>query len=226
MRIAMAKYLSPSLPINIGRTFWLEWVLASIIGGSLGWAIFAPVYGVTIDVFGGANEGAAFRAIDGAVTWAIVYACSGMTQWVLLRHIVPRAGFWVLASIAGGMTFGIVAEALFAAQGGTEVGVVAGAASGVVSGVLQWLLLRRRFVQARWWVPVSLITGSLSASISWMLIAPVLQSIGRTEGLTIAWAICGAVGGALSGILTGITLIWLFRARRALVVNSQTTGGR
>src|SRR5919205_439625 len=98
----MAKYLSPSLRVNIGRIFWFEWVLANVIGGAFGWATFASVYGVTIGVFGGANEGAAFRAIDGAITWAVVYACSGIAQWVLLRHMIPRAGLWILSCIAGG----------------------------------------------------------------------------------------------------------------------------
>ena len=66
---------------NIGTGFWLQWVLASMLGFAAGAAM------------GNAVTDWAFTALFGAV--------GGFMQWLVLRRQIAAAGWWVLASTLG-----------------------------------------------------------------------------------------------------------------------------
>ena len=78
----------------------------------------------------------------GVVLWTVV----GAAQWLVLRMYVPRAGWWVLASAAGGVAFAAAEVAINMAVGGSAAGdaapygAVTGACYGAVTGLaLAWL---------------------------------------------------------------------------------------
>jgi hypothetical protein len=195
------------------RRFYLEWIAATAIGTAIGWALFTPAYASMIGLFGGANEGEAFRALTAAMAWAVVYVLSAVAQWVVVRRMLIWSFVWIPAGALGGVAFGITSEVIFGAQGGTMSGALGGAAAGIVSGIAQWPLLRRMGNQALWWAPVSAGAAAVAGALGWSVIEPVLRSIGAAGGPAAAWAISGALGGAAGGMISGATLVWLIRRR-------------
>ncbi|MEM8533873.1 MAG: hypothetical protein AAGF95_23720 [Chloroflexota bacterium] len=188
---------------------WNTWIVANIVGGVIAWSLFVSVFAQTGNLFGGTNEGSAFRAITGAVTWAIVWGIIGSVQWLVLRNMLPYALLWIPTQILGGVIMGIAGESLFAAQGGVAFGSVAGACGGLVSGVTQWLLIQRVSQQAWWWIPGHMIATASAMGMSWLCISLLLQVFGSVIGLMGTWAICGAISGVIYSAITGSMLRWL-----------------
>jgi uncharacterized membrane protein YhaH (DUF805 family) len=124
------------------------------------------------------------------VTGAIL----GICQALILRPFLRSSGWWALATIFGWM-LGFYLGAEFAGYLGlTELafGVVTGGGIGLVLGLAQWLVLRKRFRGAGWWV--------LANMLAWMG--------GMMPYLPGANAM-GLVFGASTGILTGWVLMGL-----------------
>ena len=141
----------------VGMTQWLVlwrqvsqpggWILASIVGFTVGFIVLAAVYSFGLLVMG--PDVAASVGTPGAVIGAVAGASVGITQWLFLRLEVSRAGWWVITSAAGfAMGGGLVLAAFRGLIGGTGpdaedvVGLVLGlAAYGVITGgVMVWLL--------------------------------------------------------------------------------------
>ena len=68
-------------------------------------------------------------------------------------------------------------------------------------GFLHWLILRRWFSNAGWWV--------LASSISWVVAEYAYLKLTRAGDVRLLWG--AAVSGALSGAITGFTLVGLMR---------------
>jgi hypothetical protein len=130
----------------------------------------------------------------------------GVLQWLVLRRRVSGAGWWVLASAAGG--YGIIQAGFLGFSQSLEsyglllrwTGVVA--LGGAVTGTLQWLVLRGQVSRAGWWV--------LASTVGWGLVGAVLGAfpwgVGDTDAL-VALVVTAAVLGAV----TGGALVWLLR---------------
>lgn len=199
---------------RLGSMFALEWAAANVVGGAIGWALFSTLYDMFSGAVGGANQGSSFRAVSGALTWAVVWGVLGTTQAIAIRGIVPRPWLWAMGWLAAGIMFGSVAEQVFAAQIGVDVGFGAGAAAGLVAGVVQWWTLRTVSRWALAWVPLIAILGALASGFGMTLLAPVLQQVNGSLGM--AWAICGGAAGMLLGMGSGLALIWLLQQRAAV----------
>ena len=191
-----------------GGRFWLWWVLASAGGWAAGGAggVAAASSG-NIIVAGGA--GVALGGIG-----------AGVSQWLLLRGQVARAGWWVAAIPAGaaaagvaGVTAGLVAGLLSSpgspsplggANVSVDVGWVMGAGLfGTGLGVLQWwLVLRGQVARAGWWV--------LASTVGWIAGGPATAIVDAAVHAAWSWAALGTVHGAV----TGSVLVWLFRQPR------------
>jgi hypothetical protein len=130
----------------------------------------------------------------------------GILQWLVLRRRVSGAGWWILASTAGG--YGIIQAGFEGFSQSLEsyglllsfTGVVA--LGGAVTGILQWLVLRGKVSRAGWWV--------LASTVGWVL--------GVTVARAFPWGgddsdFIGAlvVTGAVLGVVTGGALVWLLR---------------
>ena len=77
------------------------------------------------------------------------------------------------------------------------IGEIITIAGGLGFGVTQWLVLRRRFHRAGWWMVAT-------------ALGDVVFGFGNL-GLSKAMYMYGVIEGAIKGVITGLTMIWLLR---------------
>ncbi|MFI8974498.1 hypothetical protein ACIGO9_16550 [Nocardia asteroides] len=140
-----ARALRPAIP-DLG---YRAWVAATALGALVAWSVAMAL--TRADVV---REWPASRAIPVLCTGgAVVIAALGVTQWVVLRRYLTRAGWWIAAT-ALSWAAGLTAFALFTSplwHQGQPAGEIAaiGIAGGflmaavmaaVSGGFLSWLL--------------------------------------------------------------------------------------
>ena len=89
---------------SIGWRFGLQWVLLTVVGWVIGFPlgfVLVAVAGGIIGVHEGSNSILLKFGLDNAALFIVVVAVVSLMQWLALRPVVQRAGFWVLASIIG-----------------------------------------------------------------------------------------------------------------------------
>jgi hypothetical protein len=200
--------------VKTGRSFWLAWILASVIGYGIGALLGIRVaYGLfTRDVFD-ATMGVTFGVVLGAT--------GGFVQWVILREKIARAGWWILASALG---FAVAAGAIgvigisernqnYAVTGGLMVAVFGGA-----GGILQWLILRRQFARTSWWVLANIL-GSLVGVIG----IPAADAVSVNGNYDQSTLVFGLLFGAGLGTITGAALVWILRQSPSRKVDGLAT---
>ena len=155
------------------------------------------------------------NAVTDLIFTALFGVAGGFTQWLVLRHRILGAGWWVLASTLGFAIAPIVAIAAVLAVSqilsldGNPLAapILLGVLSGVLSAIFPWLILRRQFAQAGWWIPAHLL-GSLLGGAMGIVTFHGVSLIGFYQ---FDWAAAGAMFGAGLGAVTGITLVWFLR---------------
>ncbi len=163
-------------------------------------------------VFGDAiNENWLLLVVGAVARWLIAGLLMGFGQWLVLRHWVDRARWWILASGAGwagasalGMTTGLIfiEELRWEIVGWALMLPVL--FLGV--GLFQWLLLRRWVRRAGWWLLASGLSSLTPLVLSYVLYA-VLQPQ-ATEGGNGPAII--ALAPVLRGLFSGVALVLLF----------------
>jgi hypothetical protein len=199
----------------IGWRFGLRWVLLTaagwIIGLPLGFVLVA-VAGWIIGVHEGSDSIILKLGLDNAAAFVCIVAVVGLMQWLALRRIVRRAGFWVLSSIIGFTISSSIHGVVCYVWGypdnldhflGTVVWAMAFVAGGTLAGVLQQRILRRQVCHSAWWVPASAVGWGLGVI---GLRIPSFFLYGRP--FIVLPLVLASV---LLGIVTGGTLIWLLR---------------
>lgn len=155
---------STNQPTSIEWAMLFQWVLATTLGWLLGLIFFGEL-GIGVAV--------------------------GLAQWLVLRQVIRRAGWWILASTVGwGIGWAIIVTGLVVPPNGTGLtALISGAILGIYIGLAQWIVLRRNVAQAGWWLPASI--------AGWMM------------------GLLGLFGtiltGAVVGVVTGLMLDWLLR---------------
>ena len=170
------------VPVLVGRSFGIWWVLASIVG----WAVGSVVSDTVGDIVG--------EVWFDSVGLIVLGTSIGGMQWLVLRRQVSWAGWWLVANIAGWTVGALVNLPLNLALGlfpGWLVGLV-------VAGMFQWLVLRRHISRAGWWLLASFVAWAAGTGIS--------VALPECRGPCSA-----AVFGAVIGAITGIALAWLLR---------------
>ena len=182
---------------QISWTVWPLWVAASAVGNGLGavaydWPqrTFRDVQSVPIMITGG----------------LIMLTLPAILQWLVLRHWLPRAGWWILASAVGKfLSFFPIGWAVGRSHPSPYASPVAAIAllflAGAVAGAMEWLVLRRRVSQAGWWVLARSI-GSFGAIHVFGFV---------TRGAEFHFFLGGLASGALSGAIAGLALVLLLR---------------
>lgn len=204
---------------QVGWGFWLQWVLASVLGPAAGWAMSSTAYlllGLTEETVEKSAAKVAIFGIDGVAFGAGL----GIAQWLLLRRHVSQANAWVwAATVSYGVGFALTGALETAIS--EAVGAFAGyALAAIVAGFLPWFaVLRGRIPRSGWWVLASALgfyVGVFAAISSVPLVTSVLglskasnlgQSLG---GVEFAAAIAGIIGLTL-GLTTATVLVWVFR---------------
>ena len=152
---------------------------------------------------------------------------SGILQWLVLRQRIPRAGWWILATIVGNslafLAIGFVGLGLSGGGGGTAGGIIFVSTlviGGAFIGILQWLVLRRYVFRASWWI----LASTLSFTLSFYIELIIAQVIGGPIGgvltlsgvltLIVVGIMTAGAAGLTAGIITGIALVLLLRQPR------------
>ena len=191
---------------------WLGWVLASTIGWVIG-------FGIGFFLF---DQIGSIVYIDGDELLAYVALPSigislGMLQWLVLRHQLPQAGWWILASLVGYLgALAVVRSPNVLIV--TPESLLDDAAFffilGVVVGIPQWLVLRRHYSKSFWWVLIS--------TFGWMgfllVVANPLSSLVEFIGFS-------GIIGAISGAVSGFFLIWLMNERSSEEIARRQSAG-
>jgi len=201
---------------NIGTGFWLQWVLASMLGFAVGAAMGNAVansippmtctQSFSDSLIDKLTNFPCILELDLALILVILGLAGGFMQWLVLRRRIAGTGWWVPAS---GLGFPI---ALVVADGvgrrlDIATPILLGVLFGVLSAIMPWLVLRRQVARAGWWVPAHLL-GSLVGGAMGIVVFHVMALIGFYQ---FPWAAAGAMFGAGLGAITGITLVWLLR---------------
>jgi len=202
---------------NIGTGFWLQWVLASMLGFAVGAAMGNAVANSIPPMT--CTQSSSDSLIDrltnfpciqpslGLVLIVIILGLAGgFMQWLVLRRRIAGTGWWVPASTLGFPVALVMAEGAMRLVG-IPSPILLGVLFGILSGILPWLVLRRQVARAGWWVPAHLL-GSLVGGAMGIVAFHVMALIGFYQ---FPWAAAGAMFGAGLGAITGITLDWLLR---------------
>ena len=202
---------------NIGTGFWLQWVLASMLGFAVGAAMGNAVANSIPPMT--CTQSSSDSLIDrltnfpciqpslGLVLIVIILGLAGgFMQWLVLRRRIAGTGWWVPASTLGFPVALVIAVGAMR-LGGIPSPILLGVLFGILSGILPWLVLRRQVARAGWWVPAHLL-GSLVGGAMGIVAFHVMALIGFYQ---FPWAAAGAMFGAGLGAITGITLVWLLR---------------
>jgi hypothetical protein len=121
--------------------------------------------------------------------YAVPGALIGLGQWVELRNLLPRAGWWILASAVGwvlGFGVGNLAYAVFADVPVLILYSMPWIAVGLIGGFGQWYYLRSHWKNTGPWVIVAIL-AAIIGGYSWL--------IAGTLGGAIGWIIAGGISG-------------------------------
>lgn len=173
---------------------WLLWVIATTIGGI--------IFGAWI--FGN-EDYFSFIFMTGLII--------GVAQWLILRHYIPYAGWWILATFLGWFV------RIFVPYYETTIGpfgydVVNNSITFTLLGVAQWLVLRHHTQYAASWIPVSTVSGVVSAAVR----LTVTAFLGDVSSLhyVIKNVLFNGISWAASAAVTGVMLAWLLRLKSLL----------
>ncbi|MEA3351821.1 MAG: hypothetical protein U9Q82_14490, partial [Chloroflexota bacterium] len=107
----------------------------------------------------------------------------GLLQGLILRPMIARTGWWVVASSVGWIVgWGLIIAIPL------QLESINGAILGATMGVAQWFVLRKKIPQAGWWIIISTLAWTLGLA----------QIMGE--------ALVGTVVGIVSGIALELQL--------------------
>ena len=203
---------SRNLPWSTGWSLalWIRWVVATTVSWALAWPV-----GVWI-----------IQPKDNYVIFAVIGpligGLSGTAQSFILRPHVPRAAWWVVASIVGGAPSCFLGALI---DKGFFVGIVLVVVLiGGLSGTAQSFVLRPHVPRAGWWVVASIVGVAMGGAATFFSVMSVMEerfSYGIYGNLSVA----GALSGAVIGIITGSVLVWLLGKRISAVVPTAGSAG-
>lgn len=171
--------------------FWVQWVFGTGVGFLLS-LLFVEV-GV--------------RPHIGALHGAIGGVAIALVQWLVLRQQYYRIGWWILATL---LSWAFIGGSGLGALGWiaprTELlgirifyGCLDGAMVGAFLGLGQWLVWRRYFSKAAWWILASAMSWAVGLPCGWV-VGGVLRDrtalfLAEVVGLAVAWLAYAALSG-------------------------------
>ncbi|MGB3714610.1 MAG: hypothetical protein WA996_09295 [Candidatus Promineifilaceae bacterium] len=175
------------------RQFWFSWSLLTGAGSIA--AVMLLTLAVNFIAIPAAGDGGESDSLSlplliaSLFVYAIPGALIGLGQWFELRNLLPRAGWWILATAIGwviGFGIGNLAFAFLAGLPPLLVFSLPWIAVGLVTGIGQWLYLRLHWSNTTPWIVVAILM-TVIGGYSWLLVG--------TLGGAIGWLIAGAVSG-------------------------------
>jgi hypothetical protein len=216
--------------IQFRWSLWINWLLVNLLGVAAGLTL-GVLMGLYLYEFGNDfrftnldNLELISEFIGGAVTGAVI----GVFQWLFLRRHSSLTALWVVSSLLSmalafavgrwldhplvvTLDFGMGFEIFFISSISYRLGDrILGLLAGITLGVGQWIVLRRQFRSAYWWIPANafgLFIGFVlvwSSGLSGLLGRLYFRSLPFIGPIIRELTIPGAVIGLCLGILTGI----------------------
>lgn len=160
-----------------------------------------------LDKLGDPWDKAAYLFV-GMVKQAVFGTILGKLQYLLLRQQGYRDKWWVpmtliapfvaiIANLTAGTLsipfVGWLAHLIAVPMPWNVISEITAVASGLGFGVTQWILLRRRFHRAAWWM-VATALGAVLCRFSYSDFSKVMY---------------GVIEGTIKGAITGVAMIWL-----------------
>ena len=188
--------------------FWLEWVSVTVVGSvivsGLAFALTKLLGHVGLDQGDSSTE---YLLVLPAVSLSV-----GLMQWLVLRHHVRRAGWWIvgaaMASAVSGLLLGDPGPPSYPAPYwlhlllGLPTTMIFGS---VLTGLVQWWILRR---QARWpglYVVVSAVAWGVALIAAAFAFNRTLF-LGMGPALTVWGIVCGVVYGVITASMLTVLL--------------------
>ncbi|WP_427158095.1 hypothetical protein ACQFX9_20565 [Aliinostoc sp. HNIBRCY26] len=170
---------------------WLRWTFITLAGffvggvlGMLGGFLGVPLIGypLALVIPGCQGQGAIGCFLIGSTLGAGLGlgVSVGTAQWFILRSIVPRSWWWILASALGwcgiAYTLTMMLYSTVPAPGSSDFGkpiwaiipsawgaIAQVTLSGALMGLFQWLILRGSLQKSFWWIPANAIIMLIAA---------------------------------------------------------------
>jgi len=178
--------------------FYLAWIGLHAVGAVIAWymtwaavSLIQNVIGSTILVDGRT------RIVEDFLFMYLLFPfmglLTGIVQYTLLRHYLPRMAWWIAATVLGWtmpMVIGRIITPLLE-RGNSIFPIMLGMLLiGVIIALPQWLLLRQRVRHASWWILASGLGWSLIGLLNQLTSEPsyVLMVIGLLPAIAAAAA--------------------------------------
>lgn len=183
--------------LQLGRGFWIRWVVASAIGLLVGFtAYFMLVVGFPVE------QGFVLKTLASAVGGAILSGAVGGAQMFVLRSKVSRMNRWMMVNLVGGIIGGVVALPVADAVGnamGFNMAVFAGSiVLGLSLGIAQVVILQGHLYGGGWWV----LAHAAGIPLGWAL--------GRGLGESVYNLVVGNVGEDAAQVIATFIVVILF----------------
>jgi hypothetical protein len=177
----------------------LEWTLLSTVGLAAG--MLLTLLGLWLSaMLGSSLDEDLFASL---VLLPLMGLSLGFFEWLLLRRMFVRIGWWIMATLLGWAAGFPASFAIFQGLMGLTGEQITGALAGVLQvslfavlvGILQWLILRRHVRLAAWWIVASLVGWNAALAL------------GGPGALVISAQIY--LTGLVYGLVTGLALVIL-----------------
>jgi hypothetical protein len=198
---------------------WKQWAGATVtgfvVGGILGTSVgYIAVYPIVFVLFWmhllglrlcGNNQGSGIVCIVSAAALAgviTVGAVVGVAQWLVLRRVIRRSKWWILASTLGwpGVAvtmMGCAQSTILENPASMLLAVTRVFLAAAFLGFLQWLVLRLSLRWAVWWVLMNILVWLIDSAIM------VLAVRGGSGVLGACFLFVGSLYPVISGIVLG-----------------------
>ena len=142
------------------RSFYLGWIVLTSLCVPIAYFLSIITLKIITNIVGDYVFVNGIRHIteDYLAMYALVPSMSiltGALQYGLLRHYLPRMGWWVFVTVAGWF-LGVLLIALPSWLGWIDAPLnnldLIFLVMGLAIGITQWSLLRRRLARAGWWI--------------------------------------------------------------------------
>lgn len=172
---------------------WLWWIsLTALTTISAMFLVIFAVFNLGVPLIGTFVEGeSAPIALQVAIAplFALAGALVGGGQWLILRSLFSRAGWWVLATAAGWMAGYLWSYVIFPPGTDTSsflIVLLPWVLNGLATGLCQWLIVRQHYDRSGLWIPTAALAMAIGTT-GWL--------IGGTFGGAFLWLAAGAFSG-------------------------------
>jgi hypothetical protein len=140
--------------------FYLEWITLNVIAVVLAWYVALALISLIENVVGGTMQvGGQSRITEDFlflyVLFPIIGLLTGILQYTLLRHYLPRMGWWIGATLLGWLLpflLGFVFTTFFTPDNSAFSIMLGMFLIGATISLPQWWILHQRVHHAFWWV--------------------------------------------------------------------------